>query len=293
MLKSSQSSKPAQQSHTPPIQTVYAQVFTVILAYFAGLRRMEIVRIRHQDFTLTHNGFIARVKATAEGKPKNNSSRTVYVYLPSEIHALLKTCLTILRCQPGQTIQPKQPILAFAGQSLAERVSTIIQPVLLMLKMVIGDDVVLHSLRHAYAMNTLMQYRAVYEPTSFVLPAELVNSHRLFDEKILGNLTCVSLFEACENTREHLGHKHFATTLQTYLRARLLCVIRSESPTHYSISQAFSHPVAKRPCAIRNSHTESKIGSLIKTGYCFTLKRGELIASRHGIDRVISKVKNG
>lgn len=250
---------------TLSIQTVYAQVFSVILAYFAGLRRMEIVRIRHQDFTLTDSGFIARVKATAEGKPKYNSTRTVYVYLPDEIHSLLKTCLTTLSCLPGQTIQPKQPILAFAGQSLAERVSTIIQPVLLMLKIVIGDDIVLHSLRHAYAMNTLMQFRAVYQPASFILPSELTNSRRLFNEKILGNLTCESLFEACENTRINIGHKRFATTLQTYLAGTAFYALFAPCLQHTTLSRKrLVTLLQKGRSQYPNSHTESKIGTLIK-----------------------------
>ena len=251
-------------------QTVYVQVFTVILAYFAGLRRMEIVRIRFQDFTLTTNGFVARVTATIEGKPKNDSARTVFANIPDEVHNILATCMKILSNSSGKKLDCSRPILAFDNQSLGQRVSHIIQPVSSMLKVLVGKDIVLHSLRHSYAMNTLMQYTAAYNPITFMLPSEMCNSRQLFNESLLSKLTCETLHEACENTRKNLGHKHFATTLQTYLAGTAFYSLFAPSMHTISITRKRLATILQHNRSNNiNSNTEAKIAQLINDKVLF------------------------
>jgi integrase len=195
-------------------ECVAAQCFTVICSYFFGMRRGEIIRLRFKDIHQSKNAVHVNIKATNEGNTKNNSSRNFIAYVPDSIAILLEQALSILSLLNEF---PERAVINYKNSSLYQRIHNVIKPTCLMLKYVIDDDVVLHSLRHSFALNTIMQFRAVYDPQSFYLLPELRNSSCLFSETLLSNLLCDSIQACCINTQLRLGHTHFATTLNTYL----------------------------------------------------------------------------
>ena len=259
------------------LQQIYGQIFAVLMGYFGGLRRMEVLCIRHQDIKIepreTHHRITVRIKNTSEYQTKHQSSRTLYLYIPTEAQQLLSDTLQVLTVRAHQ---PSDAVLNINELSISQRNTLFIDPVSAHLKLVTHDKVVFHSLRHSFAMNTLMQYRASMDIESFALPSMMMNSRALFIDSLLEKFDCLSAEEACEITRKFLGHAYFTTTLCTYLQGSAFYYLFSPELNNVSITRKVLVSMMQKDRAFKaNSFTEKRITQLIK--------RKQLIP--HDVDR--------
>jgi hypothetical protein len=209
-----------------PLQSLFSAV-SAILAYYAKLRRGEVLRLRLQDIRcVTHKGarFDLDITNTDEGSTKSGLSRTVHVLLPEIAAKLVRLVLDMKK-----TCAPNVPLIGLTHESMTARARHYLLPVTKILKHNFGPKARFHHLRHAGA--TLLYQQALciannQTPEAWFHPERPVTNALLslpfaqqqFDYWLEGHDFCdmnnMLLFD--EVGRE-LGHQYYATTRLHYL----------------------------------------------------------------------------
>ncbi|WP_279143848.1 hypothetical protein [Photobacterium phosphoreum] len=131
-----------------PLQRLFC-VGSLVLGFYAGLRRGEVLRLRSQDIVASKNcqqSFIVHITTTKEGHPKNNKHRQISVYLPKAQAALLHEIL-LIKCKDDLS----SPFIGYENEAISSRAHYYLLPITRALKALFGKKACFHHLRHSAA----------------------------------------------------------------------------------------------------------------------------------------------
>ncbi len=198
---------------------------TCILAYFAMLRRGEILRLRMQDIynnSGNEQRFYLFIRKTEEGTTKSRKSRSLYVTLPEEFAKIVRLLLFYKKTAPANT-----PLIGYITEKPHERQLHYLLPVTKAIKAITGQQTRFHHLRHSgiklfFLQGLHLGYGLEPEQTTHDKEIHnLLNSEAIsqrFDYWLEGKPFSryndnLLLDEICRQ----IGHEYYATTRWSYL----------------------------------------------------------------------------
>jgi len=230
------------------LQRLYCAV-SAIIAYFAMLRRGEVLRLRIKDIVPLSDKsttFRITVMKTIEGDTKNHKARTLDVVLSESMAMLIHIAI-----QLKEGCHYNVPLIGFDKEKMSSRQLNYLLPVTRAIKAYNGQNVRFHHLRKSgiHLSQQQMLQLAYQHPTHDLgsyadlkpmLSPEIIRKkfnywlEGLDDSEINDNL----LFD--EFTRQ-IGHQHYATTRWSYLHGTqwLFPYLRPQQTS--SAKQSFSH----------------------------------------------------
>lgn len=211
------------QNQQDPFQWLFAKV-ALILAFHASLRVGEVLRLRIEDCEVENKaGDVYRLKITntPEGDTKNKETRYVYLSLPEQDDFFLKHVLALKR-----SCGKEEPLLGFYFETKNQRNKRYIHPVITVIKLVCGQKVRFHHLRHGGVLVLLLQGLSLFQkhitiPEIFKYDTELftvAHANKRFnywlEDRDKNALNELLLFD---EVSKMLGHTSFNTTRKSYL----------------------------------------------------------------------------
>tara|TARA_R110002167_G_scaffold195810_1_gene398569 strand:+ start:38249 stop:41113 length:2865 start_codon:yes stop_codon:yes gene_type:complete len=198
---------------------------TCILAYFAMLRRCEILHLRIQD--IYHNSgnaqcFYLFIRKTEGGSTKSRESRSIYATLPEEFAKIVRLLLFYKKPAPVNT-----PLIGYITEKPHERQLHYLLPVTKAIKAITGQQTRFHHLRHSGIKLFFLQGLHLgygLEPEQTTHDEEihnLLNSDATslrFDYWLEGR--SISRYNdnlLLDEMGRQIGHKYYATTRWSYL----------------------------------------------------------------------------
>lgn len=236
------------QSGGTLLQRFYCAV-AAIIAYFAMLRRGEVLRLRIKDiFSVAEksNAFHLTITKTKEGIPKGKKTRDVDTVLPEAMAMLVRIAI-----QLKEESDNDDPLIGFDNEKMSSRQLNYLLPVTKAIKAHCGQAARFHHLRksgiHLFTQQMLhIAYLqpghdlVAYEDLKPMLSREMVKkrfnywTEKREESEINDNLLFVEL-------GRQIGHKYYATTRWSYLHGTqwLFPYLRPKQTT--CAQQAFSH----------------------------------------------------
>lgn len=198
---------------------------TVIISYFAMLRRGELLRLRIQDLFVDPNNkqlFRIHITKTKEGQTKSKRSRVVYIVIPEEFAVLVRIII-----KNKALCKAEEHLIGFTDEKYYSRQLHYLLPATKCIKAICGQQARFHHLRHSGAHLLMMQaLHLAYK----LLPEQTTNSvhmQRLLSEEVLSLRFDYwlegQLFSTCndgilfDEIIRQLGHENYATTRWSYL----------------------------------------------------------------------------
>tara|TARA_R110002050_G_scaffold190109_1_gene324730 strand:- start:1492 stop:4422 length:2931 start_codon:yes stop_codon:yes gene_type:complete len=209
-----------------PLQRLFCAV-SGILAYFAMLRRGEILRLRIQDIHCLPNHpqcFRIYIRKTEEGTTKEHKARTVHTVIPEELAKLVRIVLA-----NKAMCDVSEPLIGFTDESYHSRQLNYLLPLTKAIKAIAGHHVRFHHLRHSgvhlfmqqalhMAYGLAPQLTTTSAALQRLLTEEVVNAR--FDYWLEGHH-----FSQCNDNLlfdevcKQIGHENYATTRWSYLHS--------------------------------------------------------------------------
>ncbi|TEW55732.1 hypothetical protein E2R68_04985 [Psychromonas sp. RZ22] len=230
------------------LQRLYCAV-SAIIAYFAMLRRGEVLRLRIKDIIPLSDkstAFRITVMKTIEGDTKSHKARTLDTVLPESMAILIHIAI-----QLKKGFHDNVPLIGFDKEKMSSRQLNYLLPVTKAIKAHCGKKARFHHLRKSgiHLSQQQMLQLAYQHPTHDLgayadlkpmLTPDIVRKRFNYwlegrdEQEINDNL----LFD--EFTRQ-VGHQHYATTRWSYLHGTqwLFPYLRPEQAS--SAQQTFSH----------------------------------------------------
>ncbi|WP_335909183.1 hypothetical protein [Shewanella indica] len=201
------------------LQRLFCAV-TVIVSYFAMLRRSELLHLRLKDvFVDPSNTNLLRLSL---GKTKNGHSRVVYTVIPEEFAVLVRIII-----KNKALCEPCEPLIGFTDEQYYSRQLHYLLPATKCIKAICGHQARFHHLRHSgIHLFTLQALHLAYEQparhTSYS-----AHMQRLLNEEVLATRFDYWLEEQPFSLRNdailldeiirQIGHENYATTRWSYL----------------------------------------------------------------------------
>ncbi|UXK09941.1 hypothetical protein N5094_06975 [Shewanella putrefaciens] len=212
----------------PPYGGLLQRLFcavTVIISYFAMLRRGELLRLRLKDvFVDPANKQLFRfnITNTKEGTTKSKHSRVVYTVIPEEFAILVRIVI-----KNSELCEPHQHLIGFTDEPYHSRQLQYLLPATKCIKAICGQQARFHHLRHSGVHLFMLQalHLAYNLPPQQTTNTEQMK--RLLHDDVLAARFDYWLegqpFSLCndgilldEMTRQ-IGHEYYATTRWSYL----------------------------------------------------------------------------
>ncbi|WP_318487221.1 hypothetical protein [Photobacterium leiognathi] len=212
------------QSNGSALQRLFCAV-ALILGFYGALRRGEVLRLRCQDIVCNPDDLeriTLCIRNTDEGNTKSKDTRFIYLSIPEPAAKLVYTVSRIKRhCLPDD------PLLGFVNETMASRQLHYLLPITKALKILWGNNVRFHHLRHSGA-HWLMQQGLQFtldwniSPFSFGATTQAMltreSCQKRFDFWLEGlNFSDVNDGLLFDVIGKQLGHRHYTTTRWSYL----------------------------------------------------------------------------
>jgi integrase len=198
---------------------------TCILAYFAMLRRGEIMRLRIQDIYQNSGQkqcFYIVIQNTAEGKTKNGKSRPIHITIPEELAALVRELLLFKK-----TCSPNTHLIGYADEKVHERQLYYLLPVTKALKAITGQQTRFQHLRHSGIQLFFLQGLHLASGLNAVHTSHDIDIQDLLSSDVISQRFDYWLegnpFSRCNDNLlfdeigRQIGHEYYATTRWSYL----------------------------------------------------------------------------
>ncbi len=220
-----------------PLQRLFC-ICSLVLGFYAGLRRGEVLRLRYQDIVASKNcphSFIVHITSTKEGHPKNNKHRQITLYLPETQAAFLHELLKI-----KHNGDPCKPFVGYENEAISSRAHYYLLPITRALKAVFGKKTCFHHLRHSAAHQLKQQgfllatqnppsknnNSSGKKPSPFYLSSDERTHKQLayqycqqrfnfwLEDRPFSSINDSLLFDICS---DQWGHSSYTTTRKSYL----------------------------------------------------------------------------
>lgn len=267
-----------------PMQRLFSCI-AILLGYYAMLRRGEVLRLRVRDIIVCPNDpkrFYIWVRKTAEGNPKRGKTRKVTAYLPEASAKLIRMLLKIKTLSAGRS-----PLLGIEGESIHLRNQQYLYPATMALKLLFGNLVRFHHLRHSGAELLYLQgLHLAYQRNEHHLSSILTPAM----QTLLTPAICTARFrfwlegQSFDNANDailldvigdQLGHTYYATTRKHYIHG-MEKVVRLIRPCRTITSRAELRYLLGMP---NNSNDVSRVLNSLRAEY--TLLSDDTLKKQH------------
>lgn len=198
---------------------------TVIISYFAMLRRGELLRLRLKDVFVDPSNkqlFRIHITNTIEGTTKSKRSRVVYIVLPEEFAVIVRIII-----KNKALCNANEHLIGFTDEPYHSRQLHYLLPATKCIKAICGHQARFHHLRHSGAHLFMLQALHLAYKLPPKQTTDNVHMQRLLSEEVLSLRFDYwlegQLFSTCndgilfDEVIRQLGHENYGTTRWSYL----------------------------------------------------------------------------